>query len=108
MNWNQTVTVFSKDPEKTMEHWDSQVFRHVFVTAVQKSSSFSNGMNPDNQWIVRIPAKTTLMIKPGDRMLLGDQTSEHADVKQSFLVLSVSDNRKGSGGLWHYKVVCQA
>ncbi|MBE7042448.1 MAG: hypothetical protein E7399_03025 [Ruminococcaceae bacterium] len=108
MNWNQTVTVLHKEMMHGKEIWTSQVFRGVSAVRVQKSLPYSAGMEPDNQLIVRIPATSVLSIHPGDRLVMGEKQLESTDVNQAFLVLSVTDNRRGGGNLWHYKVVCQS
>ena len=109
MIWNQTVTLFHKEIENRQEVWTSQVFRGVSAVTVQKSSPYSIGMEPDNQLIVRIPGKMLLNLAPGDRLLLGEHTAkvDSSDFQKAFLVVSVTDNRRGNGELWHYKVVCQ-
>lgn len=114
MVWNQTITLFHKEviPEQRKEVWSSCVFQGVSAVRVQRSSPFGSGMEPDNQLIVRIPASLSLTIGAGDRIVLGEAEisgpiSESAEFQKAFLVLSVSDNRRGSGELWHYKVVCQ-
>ncbi len=109
MIWNQTVTLFHKEIENRQEIWTSQVFRGVSAVTVQKSSPYSMGMEPDNQLIVRIPRKALPTIAPGDRLLLGEHTvqTDSPEFQKAFLVVSVTDNRRGQGELWHYKVVCQ-
>ena len=109
MIWNQTVTLFHKEIENRQEIWTSQVFRGVSAVTVQKSSPYSTGMEPDNQLIVRIPGKALLNITPGDRLLLGEHKvqTDSPEFQKAFLVVNVTDNRRGQGELWHYKVVCQ-
>ncbi len=109
MVWNQTVTLFHKEIENRKESWTSQVYRGVSAVTVQKSSPYSMGMEPDNQLIAQIPHKALLNIAPGDRLLLGEHTVQvdSSEFQKAFVVVSVTDNRRGQGELWHYKVVCQ-
>ena len=103
MNWNQSITLFHKETENRQERWDSQVFDGVSAVTVQKSSPYSAGLEPDNQLIVRIPGNKALTIAPGDRVLVGNYqvTADSPEFQQAYVVLSVSDNRRGSGALWH-------
>lgn len=109
MIWNQKVTLFHKEIQNRQQVWTSQVFSGVSAVRVQKSSPYSAGMEPDNQLIVRIPATKELSIAPGDRLLLGEHSvsADSPEFQQSYLVVSVTDNRRGQGELWHYKAVCQ-
>ncbi len=109
MELKQTVTFFHKETENKKETWTPVVLKGVSAVQVHQSSPFSLGMEPDNHLVVRIPAKTELFIKPGDRMVMGEADADWDSLlfQSSFLVRSVTDNRRGSGGLWHYKVVCQ-
>lgn len=110
MELKQTVTFFHRETENKQELWSAVVLNGVCVTQVHQSSPFSQGMEPDNHLVVRIPSKTDLLIKPGDRMVMGKEETVDCNsplFQNAYLVRAVTDNRKGSGNLWHYKVVCQ-
>ena len=114
MEWNQTVTLFHKEVDgvNRKENWSSQILTGVSATLVQRSHPYGSGMEPDNQLIVRIPSRVSLPLCAGDRMDLGKITVEGEipglpEFQKAYVVISVTDNRRGSGGLWHIKAVCQ-
>lgn len=115
MEWNQTVTLFHKEVNgaQRKEVWSCQVIHGVSAVLVQRSNPYSGGLEPDNQLVVRIPSHVPLAMNGGDRLALGEVTvgqqeiSQMPEFQKAYVVLSVTDNRRGSGALWHIKAVCQ-
>ena len=105
---NSGVTIWHEVGYDKETRMDAPPVRQFFPTAsVQKDikATVDNGLKTADVVKIRIPGDISVLIKNGDRVMLGEHTEPEAP-EDAFVVKGFADNRKGSPRVWHWKVIC--
>ena len=100
------ITLFLREKSGSDIVWLSLSVNALVSTQIAANSNISSkGFVPNSKVVLRIPTYSNLNISPGDRVV-ADEISAASPPHDSFSVLSVTDNRRGSRKVRHLKVVC--
>lgn len=101
------VTVYHQgyDPHSRMERWSHASYPTVAIQRDTQVAVQQGRMESADAVRIRIPATERLEIAPGDKVTVGLAEAE-APPSGALTVTGVSDNRKGSRHMWHWKVIC--
>ena len=101
------VTVYHQayDPHGRMDCWSHASYPAVAIQRDTQVAVQQGRMESADAVRIRIPATGRLEIVPGDKVTTG-LTEADAPPPDALTVTGVSDNRKGSRRMWHWKVNC--
>ncbi len=102
-----TVTLYSRGQDGNNVIWDKRVFKKTRVTERRRSNTNISvkGVVPNSEVIMRIMTRDFIPLKTGDRIYLGAADAA-LPPKDCLTVREVSDCRRKSRFLKHWKVVC--
>ena len=95
----------------TLYHYDGEIWHRYFSAAnvfMRTEGERDKGITADGSAFIRIPTDDFINIKPGDRAVIGLCEDEIPPKSNNMLeILSVTDNRRGSINMRHWKLVCK-
>ena len=110
---DELITIYHKtyNPQTRLDDWTPH---HYVGSWFEKraASPGSNGLNPADTLIVRIPADNVqgeIVARPGDVIIRGKvsipiTSPSQIDPYKRFAIMAVRDNRRGAPALRHWKI----
>lgn len=98
---NSAVTMY----HETEEGWQRMFFCRVSLHCQNGIRTGEPGQASKNAVTLRIFTQQDCSIAPGDKVIPGYCESLLPPTENAYTVLEVTDNRRGSGRMQHYKVV---
>lgn len=106
---NASVTVWTEtvDPKTRTELFSVQCFDGVSLQKDVMTELTDGGIRSANVLKIRIPTTETLSIRNGDKLTPYRSEADVPPEQDCYTVMIVSDNRKGSESVWHWKVIAK-
>ena len=103
---NAAITLYHKqyDPAMRLDAWTRTVYANVNWYAKNAVATDGSGLEDASSVIVRIPTTHALAVAPGDQFLYGITNAAVPPKSACCLVVSVTDNRRGSAAMQHFKI----
>ena len=109
---NADITIYHEtyNPETRLKEWEAAQYPGVNWYGKQAVSVGDTGLNTADSYIVRIPTEDNITVKNGDivvKGLVADPITSPSQLTKKyscFTVTSVGDNRRGSRGMWHWRI----
>ena len=102
MIFNNSVTLYHKSGDNYEKHYFVRAC--VFNDSKIETGNGSHVLN--NSLTIRIFTLTSPGISPGDRLVLG-YSEELSPPENSYIILGVTENCRGSKKTRHYKIKCR-
>lgn len=97
-----TVFHYNKDDENITSYGNVSVFSSISARVDD------NGLLSNSEIRIRIPANEELCVAVGDRVLLRQlNADENIPYEETFSVVKVKNNIRGSKEVGHYLIVCR-
>ena len=91
--------------EKRMPAYRRTVFPEASIQADVKAEVTEGGLKTADIIKLRIPTTESIDIQNGDAVFLGESEADRPPDKGVYTVVGFADNRKGSLGMHHWKVI---
>ena len=102
MIFNNSVTLY----HKSGDNYEKKYFVRACVFNENKIDAANGGHVSNNSLIIRIFTLDSPEISPGDRLVLG-YSDELSPPENSYIILGVTENCRGSNKTRHYKIKCR-
>ena len=94
---DKNITVFSFNGREYIKSF----FENVSIFGSVGIESANSGFEQNSEFVIRIPGEEEIAIKPGDRVIFGNQ--DVFEPENAYTVMQLKDNRRGN--LKHYLVI---
>ena len=107
---NGEITLYHAETDRNTRQ---EIFRRsffpcccVYQTVSAEKRHSRSGPWRERDTVIRIPTCEAITLTVGDRVVLGECTAAEPPA-ESLQVSGVADNRRGSGAVRHWRVVCR-
>ena len=104
MTFNQTVTLYHLNDDDTYE---ARTYENASVHRRCAAAVGPGGFIYDNVAVVRILGDFSLAADIGDYVFVGKSQNAAPDKEKCLVVLGVTDNRRGSSYMRHWRLDCK-